>query len=298
VSSHIGVPATIHVDNTILKALSSRASWLPPILDQYLKIAYHSYQICHALGDHDMTSTGLLPNSASTIQMFNTKLHFLQTQLGDECSCFSEIEFLRVQLQLYSFAFDGNNIESNNVSDVSLQTSEILVQANLSAMKIIQIASTLSEDLPFTANLQSAVGYAVFFLLKLSVFPQFNFIDQTAARNSISQAWNLFRSGSTMESDYLSRACAIIEYLSKSSGRLKNDGSSMMVESRMAANLIYDAVWRARERFSEQIKEAKPPDYTSAELENARQSALDFQFDPSFLEGSESGWDDILRDFQ
>jgi hypothetical protein len=290
------VPATVHVDNTILKALGSRASWLPPILEQHLRIAFHSYQVCHALGNYDLTPTGLLPNSASTTEMLDTQLYSLQAQIGDDWSCLSEIAFLRVQLQLYSFACGSNHSKSKSPCDLSLQTSKMLAQASLSALKMIQIACTIPDDVPLTANAHSAVAYAVFFLLKLSALPHHHLVDQAAAKNAISQGWNLLNGGSTMENDYLSRACTIIQYLSNNNERLERGGISMMVESRMSENLTFDAVWRAKERFSETIKEAKPQDYTSAELESASLRALDFQFDPLLLEDGEYGWDCLLQD--
>ena len=299
-SSHIGIPSTVHVDNAIITAVGSRPSWLPPVLEHHLKIAYQGYQINHSLGHHEMTATGLLPNPISIIKVFDTSLRALETQIGGSWSFVSEIAFLKVQLQLYSFAVNAELSESKKVSEISLPTLEIMELANLSAIKLIEVAANLSEDVVlWSTNTHSAVAYAVCFLLKLSALPDRSCIDRVTARNSISQGWNLLRGGSVMENDHFSRICTIIEYLVKRNDTVQSDRLSMTVEARMSANIVLDAAWRAKDRFSESIKKSKPLDYTvAAEVESVLQFGEEFQFDTPFLEGAETGWDMLFQDIE
>ncbi|TAQ84353.1 hypothetical protein B7494_g7318 [Chlorociboria aeruginascens] len=297
-SSRLGVPSTVVVDNSILSALTTRPSWLPAVLEQHLKIEHQSFQFCHTLGHNQLTTTGLLPDPASVIRMFDTYLHALEVQSGSEWTMSSEMAFLKAKLQLYSFVGTDNTSESTSASasGLALGMSDILAQACLSAVKIIQIAcNSAAETLLWTSNDRASILYAVFFLIKLSTSPQHHFLDQITTRNSISQVWNLYHGSSHTKEDHASRVCAVIEFLSKKNETEGKKGSSVNVESRMAANLLIDAVWRARERFSKGVRDSRPLDYTAAEGDMSYLFEMDFQMNSSYPEGifdEEALWPD------
>lgn len=292
----MGVPATVKVDNSILDALSSHPSWLPSTLEQHLRIAYQSFQFCHTLGHHDLTSTGSFPNPVPIIRMFDVNLRALELHPGSEWTTSTEIAFLNAKLQLYSFAYAASTSESTSAgaSGLASWASDILAQAYLSAVKLIQTACNAPTEVPFwTSSIRNSVTYAVFFLIKLSTSPQHHFVDDITARNSISQAWNLLRGSSNTHHDHLSRVCAIIEYLSKCNETEVKHGSPVTVTSRMSANLQYDAIWRARQRFSKELRDSKPLDYTSAaefEMSLSCLFELDFPMDSaSYMESDSFG---------
>lgn len=260
--------------------------------------------------------------------MFDSKYRVLDAQISAQWTPFTEIAFLKARLQLYSFACsDSSNFPKPSIPSGSgpLQPgiSELLASANLVALRLIQIATSLSPAVPiWTSIVRSSIAYAVFFLLKLSSSPEHSFVDVSVAKNSISAAWNLLHNCSDMHNDQLSRTCAIIEYLStdfsnpqnahannasalqlapagglQGSATSKRHDLSLVVKSRMSANLVYDAAWRAKDRFSKDIREAKPLDYTfAAEMESLLQFGLDFEgLSPLGLveegvEGEFGGW--------
>jgi hypothetical protein len=283
------VPSTVKVDNSILNALSSHPSWLPSILEQHLRIAYQSFQFCHTLGHHELTTTGSLPNPVPIIRMFDANLRALELHSGSEWTTFTEIAFLKAKMQLYSFAYAASTSESTTASASGLAswTSDILAQAYLSAVKLIQTACDSPTEIMFwTSSVRTSVAYAVFFLIKLSASPQHHFVDQITARNSISQAWNLLHGSSDTQHDHLSRICSVIEYLSKCNETEVKHGSPVTIKSRMSANLQYAAIWRARQRFSKEVRDSKPLDYTSAaEFERSYLFELDFQMNSPYMEG-------------
>ena len=302
-SSHHGVPSTLQIDHSILSLVGSPPGWVPPLLVHNLNIAYHNHQACNILGNYDGARTGLHPHPASMIPMFDQSFRALELQMGSEWSPSTERTFLRARLQLYSFALTAiSESRSTNASSQAPWISEILAQAYLSASKLIESACSSVADMPFwAADDKKSVSYAVFFLLKLLALTEHHVLDYNATRNSINQAWDLLHGNSESRHDSLSRVCAIIEYLSRNEKVLAEHSSSMIVRSRMAANLVLDAVWRAKGRFSQRIRDSRPLDYTSAaqiegsssgeEPQGSHQVELDFQFISSYLEGDPSALD-------
>jgi hypothetical protein len=276
--------------------MNDQPSWLPPVLKQYLKIAYHSYRLCHTLGHYELATTGLLPNAVSAITMFDEDLKIIEMQYGTEWSLPTEMALLKAKLQLYSFACANSWSQRTGRNIAGSRVHEILTKAYTSAMTLIQKACNSTTEVAFwTSNLQNSVAYAVAFLLKLSS-SEYQFVDQVATRNSISQAWALLHGWSDVKHDHLSRACAIIEYLSRIDTSEKN--LSMTVTSRMAANILYGAAWCAKERFSKSVRDSKPLDYTSAaEIEESYKFDFDFQLLPGNL-GGEYDWDFLFQDFE
>jgi hypothetical protein len=139
---------------------------------------------------------------------------------------------------------------------------QFFAHAYLTAMSLLQSALQSSAELPYWPEHQSRyILDAVLFLLKL-IECSYEFVDEAAARNVISQIWQLFCSRSKAEDDHMSRFCAIIEYLSRN--RSNKERPSVKIRSRVAGNLTIDSAWRARDRFSETVKAQRPADYTAA----------------------------------
>ena len=240
-----------------------------------------------------MTSTGLHPGALSIIQMFEIQLRALEAQIRTDWSLFTQVAFWRNELQLCNFAFPGHSFIPADGSGLNTERLEILARGSISAMNLIQAATSSSNNLATWTNVvRMGVGYAVFYLLKLTASPDLHVVDPIAARNCISQAWTFLHRGSEMEDDHFNRVCSIIEYLSKNSGKARKDDLALIVQSRMGANLLWDSAWRAKARFSQTVKDSKPDDYTSAAaVENLLSLGLDFENGPPFLDLMESGWD-------
>jgi len=177
------------------------------------------------------------------------------------------IAFLGCKLLIYSFALAANDPDADDDSLHTEFSSHWPVQAYLTATSILQTASSMRAEIPFaTIYLRRCLVNAVFFLLKLTGYKQHHFVDEVTVRNSINQGWDILKSCSVMENDHMSRVCAVIEYLSNGDwmqGQLQIQ-SSVSIKARMAANLSVDAVWRARDRFSQSVRDQHPSDYTEA----------------------------------
>jgi hypothetical protein len=158
-------------------------------------------------------------------------------------------------------------------------------------MRLLQSALQSSAELPYWPEHQFKYIFdAVLFPLKL-IDCSYEFVDEAAARNVISQIWQLLRSQSKAEEDRMSRFCAVIEYLSRN--RSDDRCPSVKVMSRVAGNLMIDAVWRARDRFSENVKANRPADYTSAAALE-RSLGPDTQASSSFLRDI-GDWDSFFE---
>lgn len=292
-SSHLGNPATIQPDSFVLGTVAMSPARIPRVLQHYLRIAHLSQQVCQTLGNYPMTPTGLHPSPLAMMSVFELQFRSLETQIRSDWSHLTQVMFWRAELQLYSFTFPPR--VSDVVDKTALDTGSLtaLSRGCIAASSLIHAAVSLpDEHSTWTNVVRIGVGYAVFFLLKISSSPELQIMEPSTARNSISKAWSLLHNGSEIEHDHFSRVCAIIEYLSKTSRDAQNGNLSLTVSSRMSANLLWDAAWRAKERFSESIKESQPDDYTSAAaVESLLHTGLDFQITPSFLDQFESGWD-------
>lgn len=274
----MGIPATVSPDSTILGVINSQSSRLPKTLEQHLRIAYHSYSICQALGNNIATTSGLFPGQLSMMRVFDATLYNLESSLASDLSSCVEMAFLRAKLQLYSFAFAEVFTKTDRNSPEN-EASIYLVKIQLNAIKLIEIASQSALKDPWPAIVRASVVYAAHVLLKLYDFPGHQ--NNYQARNALHQAWILLNARSELQHDSWSRACEIIAYLSRTDGEERNL-SAMLVKSRMSANIVIESVWRARSRFSEDIRSAKPSDYTAA----AAAKEL-FQYGLDFLVGDD-----------
>ncbi|PMD45865.1 hypothetical protein L207DRAFT_562926 [Hyaloscypha variabilis F] len=295
-SSHLGVPSTIPITHSILDVLGMRPPWLPPSLEQYLKVAYQNNQASHSLGNDCMTESGLLAEPYMVIDIFDKRLKELELQARSQISPFTEITILKAKLQLYSFAFNPNTAPQGLESAIILRRREIFRKAASCAMKLIEVASSLPREVAlWNSNIRLSIGYAVFFLLELSPTSEHHHTDELSMRNSISQAWNLFRGSSTTEYDHEARQASIIEYMSRRSREGRIEDPDLTVKSRMAANITYDIAWRAKERFSQSIRDARPSDYTTAAaIEEFFETNLDFQLDIASLGGEDASWNSFF----
>ncbi|KAJ5948237.1 Transcriptional regulatory protein LEU3 [Penicillium verhagenii] len=267
------------IDHSIVEALGPKPSWLPDTIYHQLHIAHQGYRFCNVLGNNETTSTGLLPRPAPLIQMFDGELRAQDTRFASIWKTSDHIFFMATKLQLYSFTLTPAGLEAADdilSPDIS---REFFAHAYLTAMRLLQTALRSSAELPYWPEHQTRyILDAVLFLLKL-IECSYEFVDEAAARNVISQIWQLLRGRSKAEEDHMSRFCAIIEYLSRNC--LKKKIPWIKITSRVAGNLTIDSAWRARDRFSETVKAKRPADYTSAaalerSVEYDMQSSLQF----------------------
>ncbi|CRG88465.1 Putative transcription factor SEF1 [Talaromyces islandicus] len=266
VSQHteLGVPTCFHIDRTIINALETSDTRMPGVLKDQLRTTYLGFRISHSLGNDISSLSGLPSNRTSLIHLFETDLATARTGTSADRDASGEICFLAVKLQLYSYAFENNSSEEKEGADDG-NRCEIFLRAYNAAMELVQIAVTNSSEAPYwTRQVYQSVINAMTFLLKLcsSSAPQLSAMDSPSTRNLISQGWGLLRSGSLMENDHLFRISNLVAYLSKLEEK-DPQLPRLTVQSRMSANVMYDAVWRAKLRFSPEVRNMRPADYTA-----------------------------------
>lgn len=280
--------------------METRGAGMPLVLTHHLRIAFMSYKISQSLGNSITSLSGLLKDRGHVINLFETDIEALQARDGLNWSTIREVCFLCVKLYLYSFTLKYQD-ETENKSELWASTSssspDILSRAYTTAVNVIQITTSKPAEAQYwTHHVYHCLIYAILFLLKLrsTSFFQTNLIDSASAQNAISQGWSFLRGKSLMADDHLSRLSAIIEYLSKS-GEKHSDPLSVSVQSRMTANLVYDGVWSARQRFSQGVRDMRPADYTStAALEDL---AASWSYDPLGDPDASLEWNSILDGF-
>ncbi|RFU24632.1 hypothetical protein B7463_g11708, partial [Scytalidium lignicola] len=284
ISTKLGIPSTVRVDNSILGTLTSLPSWLPEVLCRQLFIAYQVNRFTITLGNHEKTSTGLFPEPTPMIRMFDKDLRMAETRFESTSPPMELAMLLGARLSLYSFVFGAEDSGENSPLDTINTNNEILSQAYITIMQLLKVAVSPDAGIIYwTALCRGHIYFSVFFLLKLIKYPTYSFVDEIAARNIINQAWERLKSCSAGEGDHLSRICAIIQFLGTGSESQVRGGPLLVVKSRMSANIYRDAVWRAKKRFSGIVQDQHPEDYTTAEslLQNGPMEL----FSTPYLEG-------------
>lgn len=210
--------------------------------------------------------------------MFDTDLRIHETRFSN-WPCMENALLLGSRLQLYSYILLANETTGGPTSPTHPSSvdrhTELLVQAYSTAIRLLQIAGSPDPGFSYWTSIsQGYVIYAVIFLLKLLTYPlSGTFINEVAARNAISQSWELLHASSRVEGDHMSRVCAAIQYLSKEEWcrtEVRDGGPALRVRSRMAGNIFIDAMWCAKGRFSREVRERYPNDHTGAEFEAIR----------------------------
>lgn len=251
-SCHLGIPTT-------LRPRLIPSARLPPILEQLLRISCQSYQICQSFGDCDGISTGLLPNVTTVIPSVESRLNVLEGELREASDPTVDISLLRTKLQLFSFAVTADEFAVPSNVEIAI----LLAKSSTAAVSLIHIAATRVSQRPWPAIVKLSVFYAANFLLFLSTLPEYG--NQSAVRNAIDEAWHALQSQSEFENDSNSRWCKIIGYLSRVySEKGRTHAPLLTIRSRMATNVQWENVWRARARFSERLRGSRPADYTIA----------------------------------
>lgn len=271
ISAHLGVPSTIPIDHTIISAVGSGDASLPLILQQYLEVSYHDYQLNQTLGNSSLSPTGQIADPSSLVQSYDRDLHMLNLKYCNNWNNATEIAFLKSRLNLHSFAcsriFNSNTTTTTSTApQTSPSSTTIISEAERCAERIITLgAQELDHVSQASSDVRSAMTTSIFFLLKLSATAHLHpTLNPTLAKDSLRQAWSAFHRASLRKTDQYARICAILEYMSGVGGQDPLFQSSMTVESRMAANISYDTAWAARARFPKHVQDARPLDYTAA----------------------------------
>lgn len=253
---------------------------------QHLKIAFQSYNICQGLGNNTDTASGLLAGQLAMSRILDISLHDLETELGLSKNLFIRMAFLRVKLQLYSFAFNEIPADGDNNLAVA-QTATLKLKAVSDAINIVDIASQHLNSMHnsqqvWPAIVRASVVYATHILLRYNRSVPSE--GDSHVKNVICRAWLLLNAWSELEHDSWSRVCDIITYLSRDNE--KCDGArTITVKARMAANITIESIWRARSRFGQDVLNERPQDYTAtAAAKDLFEFGLDFVTGSEFLE--------------
>lgn len=267
VTAQNGVPSSVRLDQSILEATTRHPPWLPDRLYFQLLMAVQHYHICNELGNNELTSSGLLANPSPSVRLFEHELNVHETRFSESWSTSDHVQFLGCKLSLYIFALSADPAPPNSEIIESEPQSQWLPPAYKSAVKCIALMSSFDDELVFTSiHLRRCLINAVLFLLRIMLYSAPPVADPATVRNCILQGWDILRSLSLASNDHMSRVCAVIEYLSTSAepqGSYKAETFST-IKSRMAGSLGVDSILRARDRFSQAVKDQRPLDYTEA----------------------------------
>lgn len=222
----------------------------------------------------------MLANPSPSVRLFEHELNVHETRFSESWTTSDHIHFLGCKLSLYIFALSADPAPPNSENVESEPRSQWLPPAYKSAVKCITLMSSFGDELVFTSiHLRRCLINAILFLLRVILYSAPPVADAATVRNCIHQGWDILRRCSLASNDHMSRVCAVIEYLSTSvepHGSYEAETFSA-VKSRMAGNLGVDSILRARDRFSQAVKDQRPVDYTQAATAQELVSESDIQ---------------------
>jgi hypothetical protein len=167
----------------------------------------------------------------------------------------------------------------------------------MAATRLLHLACYFPDEVKLcTLHLRFCVIYAVLFRLRISRTAHRQFIDETAAQNTISQTGAMLKKCSEVEGDSLTRVSAIIEYVSKVDW---SKDAPMPTRSRMSGNFVIDVLIFGATRHKKQQQEAviteEPefdgtdylsqfPELTGTDLADHDPAVLESEFNALFWE--------------
>jgi hypothetical protein len=292
------VPCTIKLDDIIFGTIRDHAYDVPEVLEHQVLIAYHSNKSSAILSRCDSISIASHSGRFAIIKSLGYDLDMLESRLNSSWTYQTEVAFLTARLMLYSFALveseDGSTSETSQIGNAS----EFTALAYSTAVSVLWKISSSPDEVPYwTASTISCIVYAVIVLLKVIEPLDMRNAEKIAARNSISQAYSLLESRSIIDEDHLRRVCDVIKFLS-TDNRPRRCQRHEKVRSRMAANVVWEAILNAKSRFESgrlyatQLENALSdvqsslvlPNWDQLSFQNADQiiAGWEFDLDPSF----------------
>ena len=295
VSAQLGLPPTIQLDRGLLESLASKPGWLPDTLYFQLHVSRQSFNICNTLGNSLSSSPGLLPEPRPIIRHLDEELQALESQLSRDWSKEDYIIFLGCRLLLHTFVLMAGNSSSAANALHAEPSQHWHVQAYMTASVLIQTATSVRDCLLFApTRLTKSIINAIFFLLLLQASRKYHFVDESVVQNSIRLGRDLLQRFSITEGDSMTRTCALIDSLSKSSDQPSDNQTDieelLCVKSRMGANLSLSTIMLARECARGVSQRQKSPE-RQEQISGTTWAVEELE---SYLDYSDFDWNDLI----
>lgn len=231
------------------------------------------------------------------IRAFDTEMRGLESRFSISWLPGDYIFFLGCRMMLYSIALTkvSDALEESSVVSTTVESPfHWVVQAYTTAISTIKVAVSIRDSLFNSPSrmhklLMNAICYLV--LLKCSRFQ--DLVDNSTLKNGIRQGWEVLRGLGLTSNDFISRACAICERVSRYSDDLKPEERTqglLVVKSRLGANIAFSTAVRARQ-WARQMQDDNSPAEMNAGEEPIDALSID---DPSLF--ADINWDDLFLD--
>lgn len=260
----LGLPATVRVDNIILKCIAERPPDLPETLHRMLLRVHKIHTFTEQLGDHQFTPDGLMPEPLALVQAFDSDLRNLKIVTEAD-----RVMSLMARLYLYSFILatppptDGSATEFSPVQshdgiyyisqtyNCSKQLIDIFT-AKLKRQSAGEAPDGAQHPRLWDGFQRWSVLYAtmtILWIIKLSGIDS----DTSSAQSVVNNGRDILKKLILTKEDHYSRVCDIIDYISSMdpSAAEGRNISRNVVRARMSVNIIWDVVYAAKQRYTE-----------------------------------------------
>jgi hypothetical protein len=277
-SCQLGIPSTVKVDHSILRAVQEKRTPYPRSITDLLHISYKSFSFSELLGHYGGTPDGLLPDAIPMIESIETDLNALEAANWDSWSLTSKTCFLNHKLFLYSYTLTTPHSSSHSLSTLppGYKTTYFLSRIYTTSIRLINTWCSSVSASPLNPSMSSgadsigrswtifernALIYAVMLLLHLAELSPTASDglrdDSVTTNNAIRSVLTYVKPHSVRDDDIFARICEIIEITCSLENQPRDnpprDSSSPAhpqtfpeVRSRMSSNLSYTVARRAR----------------------------------------------------
>lgn len=224
--------------------LASKHRWLPNTLYCQLQISRQTLNIALVVGNCEHSATGILPDSYSVIQLFNSELRALERELSELLSPADYICLCASRTILYILGIAAVDSAQEGSLDItnSQRRSQWIVQTYISIMSTIRAASNSRQPLSkMPTRIWKILGAAVSFLILLKCSKHCQLVDSTDLSRGIRQGWELLGLFEITPDDYIPRSNTFLQHLSNYSETLKAEEKTeelLSVRTRMGYNVV------------------------------------------------------------
>lgn len=280
-SGQLGIPSTIKLDYSIIRALQTKNKSLPDSISDLLQITYKSFSFSETLGNYVGRADGLLPDPIPLIESMEADLNILESGNWDLWSLTTKVYFLSQKLHLFSYSLTSHHSSSwssLSASSPHHKATYFVSQSYSTAIQLINIWCSSVSSVPSDSNSPSqptgigrawtifernALVYAVMLLLHLS---EMAYVDGNGPRNTAITTENAVRSVliylkpmSVKMGDIYWHISQIIEFICAHENQMRENALRSSpapllsqfqafpdIRSRMSSNLAYTVAHRAR----------------------------------------------------
>lgn len=275
-TSKLGTPSTIRPGHAVLSEIAEGTfSTIPEPLISELHLMSLASKASSALGDHEYSSSGILPDCLAMVRCFETDFMQLSERFKHRWGLETQILFHTQMLHLYSFALDSANT-TDPLSRADVGVNEIYGKAFTTVLQLLRLVVSASNASSYWPVLiRYSVMYGIVIAIPVANLEVIGSPQRQELVSAIQEASVVMKSWSMFDRDHFTRVAVHVDWLNRKIQRADQGHAeapftilgvpvtrsqelgqsrklTFSVKSRMATSIMYDVIWTAK--YGEQAR--------------------------------------------